>query len=91
MPENWLKPLARKLFRWYLSKFPLRDGKAFLYVHLHAGLSPLDRFVAVRLDKGFTMRVYVPFGKDWFNYSIRRLKENPRMITHMIKALFFRG
>jgi proline dehydrogenase len=43
------------------------------------------------VDKGFTMRVYVPYGKDWFNYSTRRLKENPRMISHMIKALFVRG
>ena len=31
------------------------------------------------VDKGYTMRVYVPYGKDWFNYSTRRLKENPRM------------
>jgi len=43
------------------------------------------------VDKGYNMRVYVPYGKDWFNYSTRRLKENPRMITHMIKALFVRG
>jgi proline dehydrogenase len=43
------------------------------------------------VDKGFTMRVYVPYGKDWFNYSTRRLRENPRMISHMIKALFIRG
>lgn len=37
------------------------------------------------------MRVYVPFGKDWFGYSTRRLKENPKMATHILKALFFRG
>ena len=43
------------------------------------------------VDKGYTMRVYVPYGKDWFNYSTRRLKENPRMVSHMIKALFVRG
>jgi proline dehydrogenase len=43
------------------------------------------------VDKGFTMRVYVPYGKDWFNYSTRRLRENPKMISHMIKALFVRG
>ena len=35
--------------------------------------------------------VYVPFGKEWFGYSTRRLKENPRMATHIIKALFIRG
>jgi len=39
-------------------------------------------------DLGHTMRVYVPFGKEWFGYSTRRLKENPKMVTHIIKALF---
>jgi len=43
------------------------------------------------VDKGYCMRVYVPYGRDWYNYSTRRLKENPRMVTHIIKALFFRG
>ncbi len=42
-------------------------------------------------DKGHTMRVYVPFGKDWFGYSTRRLKENPKMAMLIIKALFNRG
>ena len=37
------------------------------------------------------MRVYVPYGTHWFGYSTRRLKENPRMIPHIIKALVFRG
>lgn len=43
------------------------------------------------IDKGHTMRVYVPFGKEWFGYSTRRLKENPKMASHIIKALFIRG
>lgn len=43
------------------------------------------------VDGGHRMRVYVPFGKHWFNYSTRRLKENPKMATHIIKALFIRG
>ncbi len=43
------------------------------------------------VDKGHKMRVYVPFGKQWFNYSTRRLKENPKMATDIIKALFVRG
>jgi proline dehydrogenase len=43
------------------------------------------------VDKGHHMRVYVPFGKEWFGYSTRRLKENPKMATHIIKALFVRG
>lgn len=43
------------------------------------------------VDKGHNMRVYVPFGKEWFGYSTRRLKENPKMATHIIKALFIKG
>jgi proline dehydrogenase len=42
------------------------------------------------VDKGHNMRVYVPFGKDWFGYSTRRLKENPKMAGDIIKALFIR-
>lgn len=43
------------------------------------------------LDKGHRMRVYVPYGKQWFGYSTRRLKENPKMAWMIIKALFVRG
>jgi FkbM family methyltransferase len=57
MPESWPKSLARSLFRGYLSKFPLRDGKAWLYARLHAGLTPAERFATVRLDRGFRMKL----------------------------------
>jgi len=43
------------------------------------------------VDEGHLMRVYVPYGKQWFGYSTRRLKENPKMAQHIIKALFIRG
>ncbi len=43
------------------------------------------------VNEGHTMRVYVPFGKKWFGYSTRRLKENPKMASHIIKALFVKG
>ncbi len=43
------------------------------------------------VDQGHLMRVYVPYGKHWFNYSTRRLKENPKMAQHIIKALFIKG
>jgi proline dehydrogenase len=43
------------------------------------------------VDKGHRMRVYVPFGDQWFAYSTRRLKENPKMAWLIIKALFVRG
>lgn len=43
------------------------------------------------VEKGHRMRVYVPYGSQWFAYSTRRLKENPKMASLIIKALFFRG
>jgi proline dehydrogenase len=43
------------------------------------------------VDKGHTMRVYVPFGEKWFAYSTRRLKENPKMAWLIIRAIFVRG
>jgi len=46
-----------------------------------------DKIVA----DGHKMRIYVPFGKQWFGYSTRRLKENPKMATHIIKAIFYKG
>ena len=45
-----------------------------------------DRIVA----EGHPMRIYVPYGKDWFGYCSRRLKENPKMVNDIIKAMFIR-
>jgi proline dehydrogenase len=42
------------------------------------------------LDRGHRMRVYVPYGKQWFTYSTRRLKENPNMVWYIVKAIFVR-
>lgn len=40
---------------------------------------------------GHRMRIYVPFGTHWYNYSIRRFKENPYMAVYAIKALVTGG
>jgi len=39
------------------------------------------------VSQGHRLRVYVPFGKDWYGYSTRRLKENPQMAGHVFKAM----
>jgi len=53
------------------------------------GVTPALRKSIV--DEGHQMRVYVPFGKQWFGYCTRRLKENPAMAGVIIKALFKKG
>ena len=40
--------------------------------------------------KGYKVRVYVPFGEDWFEYSVRRLKENPKIISYVLGNFFKR-
>ncbi len=42
-----------------------------------------DRIVA----NGHRLRVYVPFGEQWYAYSVRRLKENPAIAGYVLKAL----
>lgn len=39
-------------------------------------------------SEGFSVRIYVPFGADWYGYSTRRLKENPRIAGYVAKAIF---
>lgn len=43
------------------------------------------------LRDGHRLRVYVPFGKQWYQYSIRRFKENPQVAGYVLKALFRRN
>lgn len=37
---------------------------------------------------GHRLRVYVPYGKRWYAYCMRRLKENPVIAIYILKALF---
>jgi proline dehydrogenase len=43
------------------------------------------------LRLGHQMRIYVPFGEDWYGYSTRRLKENPQVAGYVFKAMFKKG
>lgn len=42
-------------------------------------------------DAGHHVRIYVPYGKDWHAYSLRRLRRNPQIARHVVKAMFTRG
>jgi len=42
-------------------------------------------------ESGYKVRIYVPFGRDWYLYSIRRLKENPNIAGQIVKNLFSRN
>lgn len=38
--------------------------------------------------EGYPMRVYVPFGSQWFAYFMRRLGERPANVTFVLKSMF---
>jgi proline dehydrogenase len=39
-------------------------------------------------NDGYKIRIYVPFGEDWYAYSIRRLQENPQMAGYIVQNIF---
>ncbi|MGE5275770.1 MAG: proline dehydrogenase family protein [Acidobacteriota bacterium] len=43
------------------------------------------------ISAGHRLRVYVPYGQAWYAYSVRRLKENPAIAGHVVKALVTGG
>lgn len=45
----------------------------------------------ILLDAGHRLRVYIPFGIEWKQYSTRRLMENPDIIGHVTKSMFARA
>jgi len=42
------------------------------------------------VEGGHRLRIYVPFGEQWYPYSIRRFNENPDMAGYIMKNMFSR-
>jgi proline dehydrogenase len=40
------------------------------------------------LKEGYRVRVYIPFGTDWYPYFMRRLAERPANLTFFLRNLF---
>jgi proline dehydrogenase len=49
---------------------------------------PMSGWLERHLAKNYKVRVYVPFGKDWYDYSMRRLKENPDIAKYILLDIF---
>lgn len=46
-----------------------------------------DELRRILVASGHRLRVYVPFGGDWYLYSLRRLRENPAIAGHVTRAV----
>ena len=68
-----------------INKMNISNDK-FEFQYLHG--VPMDHMVKIYKQSGFKTRVYVPFGKNWYDYSIRRVKENPQIATYVLKNIF---
>ena len=43
------------------------------------------------IAEGGTVRVYIPFGHDWYGYFMRRLAERPANLTFFLRSLVSRN
>ena len=42
-------------------------------------------------DRGHQLRVYVPFGEDWYGYLVRRMAERPANVEFFLRSLVSTG
>jgi proline dehydrogenase len=65
-----------------------REPDEFEYQMLYGIRDPEQRRLA---STGNAVRVYVPFGTQWYGYFVRRLAERPANLTFFLRALAERG
>lgn len=61
------------------------DPKSFEFQMLYGVRRDLQRALVA---EGFNVRVYVPFGAEWYPYFMRRLAERPANVLFLAKNMF---
>jgi proline dehydrogenase len=74
--------LIRRAFDAIRTRALPKDDYEFQMLH---GVKPKlrDQIVA----DGHRLRIYIPFGEEWHAYSMRRFRENPQLVRHVLRAL----
>ena len=49
---------------------------------------PMNGWLQKHMSNKYKVRVYLPYGPQWYEYSIRRLKENPNIARYVAKSIF---
>ncbi|WP_096438457.1 proline dehydrogenase family protein [Alteribacter populi] len=57
----------------------------FEFQMLYGFRSELQKQIA---SEGYKMRVYIPFGEDWYGYFMRRLAERPQNVSFALRGFF---
>ena len=73
--DEWLIERARELVARYELGPNVYEFQMLLGVREPLG----DRLV----HEGHRLRIYVPYGRRWYEYSMRRLQENPKIATYI--------
>lgn len=76
--DGWVIDRAKKLLEKHGKKRDEYEFQMLLGVREDLGRQ--------LVREGHRLRVYVPFGRRWYEYSVRRLQENPAMATAIAKA-----
>lgn len=69
--------------RWAAAKQISKDD--FEFQMLYGVRTDLQRQL---VRGGYRLRVYIPYGKDWFPYFMRRLAERPANLTFILRNFF---
>ena len=73
--DEWLLDEGRRL----VAERELQRGEYEFQMLL--GVRPELGDALVR--EGHRLRIYVPFGRHWYEYSLRRLQENPKLAGYI--------
>jgi proline dehydrogenase len=71
---------------WLLEQTLARVGTlAYDAYELQMLLGVRERRAAELVAAGHRLRTYVPYGREWYEYSLRRLQENPRVAGYVAR------
>lgn len=73
--DEWLIEQGRRLVR---DRGLAREEYEFQML-----LGVRERLADELVGEGHRLRIYVPYGRRWYEYSMRRLQENPKVATYI--------
>jgi proline dehydrogenase len=75
--------MIAETIRWAAAQQISKDD--FEFQMLYGVRTDLQRML---VKDGFRLRVYIPYGNDWFPYFMRRLAERPANLAFMLRNFF---